>query len=494
MQTDNPNFFQDLSWRHLKSANRATLEPFQVALKDHVDVLFCQDIVRVIPGKRIVAFGTWGGKDVVAKLFYEPRNAARHAERDADGIKALLAAGVLTPLLHFQGKSHDQRVHVLIFEKINGVNLDRVWQKSQDEPDIIPLMQAVTVEIATQHVLGILQHDLHLKNYILCEKKIYSIDGGNVQIFDEPLTKKDSLENLALFFSQLGVGRDKLQQSLFQVYAKSRGWIIKKQDLQLLEVALNKWTNKRLENYTKKIMRESSAFVCEQSMNQLMIYDRDFESQEFLACLNNLDVMIASPAATVLKSGRSSTVVKVSIDNHPIIIKRYNMKSALHWLRRCLRASRAVKGWRLGQRLSLLGIATAKPIAFVETRFLGLRGKSYLLMEYVEGEHSGEYFAASVRDTDAAATTANKIISLLENLAKLHLTHGDLKMTNILFEKQSPILIDLDGMHEHHSLWCRLAFHQEIKRFMKNWRDRPTIYALFEQRVREMYERLNMQW
>jgi tRNA A-37 threonylcarbamoyl transferase component Bud32 len=495
MQIDNPNFFQEIAWRHLKTASRATLESFQIVLKDNVDALYCHEIVRVIPGKRTVAFGTWGGKEVVAKLFYEPRNAMRHARRDAQGIKALLAAGVQTPLLYFQGKSKDNRVQVLIFEKINGVNLERIWQKSLDEPEIIPLMQAVTIELATQHVLGILQHDLHFKNYILCEKKLYSIDGGDVEIFDEPLSKKDSLENLALFFSQLGVGRDKLQQSLFQVYAKSRGWIIKKQDLQLLETSLNKCTNKRLENYTKKIMRECSAFSCQQNAAQLMIYDREFESQEFLTCLKNLDMMIASPAATVLKDGRSATVVKVSIDSRPFIIKRYNMKNALHWLRRCLRPSRAAKSWRLGQRLSLLGIATAKPVAFVETRFLGLRGKSYLLMEYVEGEHSGEYFAAYVRDTESAATTANKIISLLENLAKLHLTHGDLKMTNILFEKQSPILIDLDGMHEHYSLWrFKLAFHQEIKRFMKNWRDRPTIYALFEQRVREMYKRLDMQW
>jgi tRNA A-37 threonylcarbamoyl transferase component Bud32 len=495
MQMDNPDFFQEIAWRHLKSANRASLEPFQIVLKDHADVLYCQDIVRVVPGKRTVAFGTWGGKDVVAKLFYEPRNAVRHARRDAQGIKALFAAGVLTPLLHFQGKSKDQRVQVLIFEKITGLNLDYIWQKNQDEPDIIPVMQAVTLELATQHVLGILQHDLHFKNYVLREKKLYSIDGGDVQIFDGPLSKKDSLDNLALFFSQLGMGREKLQQSLFQVYAKSRGWIIKKQDLQLLETSLNKWTNKRLENYSKKIMRDCSAFSCQQNARNLIIYDREFESQEFLTCLKNLDLMIASPAATVLKSGRSATVVKLSIDNRPFIIKRYNMKSAMHWLRRCLRPSRAVKSWRLGQRLTLLGIATAKPVAFVETRLLGLRGKSYLLMEYVEGEHSGEYFAASVRDTDAAATTASKIISLLENLAKLHLTHGDLKMTNILFEKQSPILIDLDGMQEHHSLWrFKLAFHQEIKRFMKNWRDRPTIYALFEQRVREMYKRLNMQW
>jgi hypothetical protein len=62
---------QNLSWSHLRHANRASLEPFQLALAESDDVLFCKDIVRVIPGKRIVAFGTWGDKPVVAKLFYQ---------------------------------------------------------------------------------------------------------------------------------------------------------------------------------------------------------------------------------------------------------------------------------------------------------------------------------------------------------------------------------------------------------------------------------------
>jgi tRNA A-37 threonylcarbamoyl transferase component Bud32 len=495
MRNDRTDFIRELAWRNLKSASRATLEPFQIALKDNDEVLICEEIVRVIPGKRIVAFGTWGTKSIVAKLFYEPRNALRHAQRDAQGIKALLAAGVPTPLLHYQGKSKDRRIHILIFEKIEGTSLARIWQDCQDEPELIPLMQMVTIEIATQHVQGILQHDLHFKNYIVQGKKIFTIDGGDVEIFDTPLSKKESLENLALFFSQLGVGKDNLQQALFQVYAKSRGWPLKKQDLIFLEGALNKWTNKRLENYTKKIMRSCTDFACEESSVQTLIYDREFESAEFLACLKNLDTMISSPAATLMKSGRSSTVVKVSIDNRPFIIKRYNIKNIFHWLRRCLRPSRAIKSWRLGLRLSLLGIATAKPVAVMEKRFLGLRGKSYLLMEFIEGEHSGEYFAGTVRDTDTAATTASKIVAMLENLAKMHLTHGDLKMTNILFAKQSPILIDLDGMCEHRTAWSfKNAFHKEIKRFMKNWRDRPTIYALFEQRVRDMYKRLNMQW
>jgi tRNA A-37 threonylcarbamoyl transferase component Bud32 len=495
MQPENTDFIREIAWANLKSANKATLDSFQVVLKDHLDILYCQEIIRIIPGKRIVAAGLWGNKEVVAKLFFESRNATRHAQRDAQGIKALLAAGVLTPLLHFQGKAADRRIHVLIFEKISGVSLDRIWQQTQDQPEIIPLMQAVTLELATQHVLGVLQHDLHFKNFIVRDKKIYTIDGGDVEIFDAPLSKKDSLENLALFFSQLGVGKDKLQQTLFQIYAKARGWLIKKADLIWLETALNRWTSKRVEQYNKKIMRSCTAFACEETSRQLTIYDRDVESAEFLTCLKNLDLMIASPAATLLKSGRSATVVKVSIDNRPYIIKRYNIKHMGHWLRRCLRPSRAVKSWRLGLRLSLLGIATAKPIAFVEHRFLGLRGKSYLIMEYVEGEHAGEYFAASVRDTEMGSTTANKIVALLENLAKLHLTHGDLKMTNILFEKQSPILIDLDGMKEHQTLLLfKHFFHKEVKRFMRNWRDRPTIYALFEQPIREMYKRLDMQW
>ena len=70
-------------------------------------------------------------------------------------------------------------------------------------------------------------------------------------------------------------------------------------------------------------------------------------------------------------------------------------------------------------------------------------------MEYVKGEHSGEYFAGTMRDTASSAATASKIISLFENLAKLLITRGDLKMTNILFDKHQPVLIDLDGMTEH---------------------------------------------
>jgi tRNA A-37 threonylcarbamoyl transferase component Bud32 len=495
MQANTTSLIQEIAWNNLKHANRATLEPFQLVLNDSKEVLYCNEIVRVIPGKRLVAFGTWNNKPIVAKLFYQPGQAARHAKREWEGIDALLISGVLTPELYFEGKSKDNRVQVLIFEKILGQNLDYVWQHKTDLESITPLMQALTIELATHHVLGILQHDLHFKNFITRGKKIYTIDGGDLELFQTPLSKKASLENLALYFSQMGIATENFQETLFQAYVKSRGWLVKKQDLVFLKASLQKATNKRLESYSKKIMRNCTAFARQDTIGRTTIYDRNYESAEFFAALKNLDVMMTLPATTLLKSGRSATVVKVNIDGRPLVIKRYNVKGTFHWLRRALRETRATKGWRLGQRLQLLGVPTAKPVAMVEKRFFGLRGKSYLIMEYIEGEHSGEYFAGSIRDTDAAAHSASKVVSLLESLAKLRITHGDLKMTNILFEKETPVLIDLDGMNEHRTaMRFKFLFHKEIKRFMKNWRDRPTIYALFEQRVSEMYKRLEMKW
>jgi serine/threonine-protein kinase RIO1 len=71
---------------------------------------------------------------------------------------------------------------------------------------------------------------------------------------------------------------------------------------------------------------------------------------------------------------------------------------------------------------------------------------------------------------------------VLENLAVLKITHGDLKMTNILIANQQPVLIDLDGMCEHQTFsGFKRVFNQEIKRFMENWRHLPAVQRLFEE-------------
>ena len=489
------NFLQEFSWASVKLGNRVTVEPFQLALTDSKDTLFCHEIIRVIPGKRLVAFGTYAGKPVVAKLFYEPGNAARHVRREHAGIKALLDRSVLTPQLHYFGMAKGGKVYVLIFERITQADsLETIWQNRSSIKELLPLLHALMIELATHHVLGILQHDLHFKNFLIKNKHIYTIDGGDLQVFDRPLTKKDSLDNLGLFFSQLGVGTEDLQTALFQIYAEARSFLVKKYDLVYLNAAQEKWTAIRWEQFSKKIFRSCTAFVRAATMTSLSLYDRDYESVEFLQFLKNPEAIFNAPDTEILKAGRSATVVKIKLDERYFVLKRYNLKNAFHRLRRCLRASRAANGWRLGQRLRLMGVATAKPAAFIEKRVLGLRGKSYLLTEYIDGDHAGDFFASHQHDDAHSRFVAQQMMALFENLARLRITHGDLKMTNILVARQlKPMLIDLDGMHEHKNLFrFKRAFHREIKRFMVNWRGNPTIYDMFELLVQEIYRRLGV--
>lgn len=484
----------NLSWSHLRQANRASLEPFQLTLAESDDVLFCHEIVRVIPKKRVVAFGTWGGKQVVAKLFYQKRHAARHIKREYAGVNALLESGVLTPALYYHGTSKDRRIQVLIFERImDAPNLDALWQDRSSVKAMLPLMHAMTIEIATHHVLGVLQHDLHFKNFLVSKRGIFTIDAGDLEVFDKPLTKKESIDNLGLFFSQLGIGTEALQKTLFQIYTRSRGWIVKKADVVGLHAAIEKWTNKRWEQYSEKIMRTCSAFVRHETMKNLTIYDREYESHTLLQILKNPEAVFSWPETEMLKAGRSATVIKFKMDDQFYVMKRYNIKDSFHWLRRCLRPTRAATGWRLAQRLRLMGVATVKPIAFIENHFLGLRGKSYLLMEFNEGEHAGKFFAQHMKDQATSQFVAQQMMALFESLARLRITHGDLKMTNILVCRNRPVLIDLDGMQEHRTTWgFKRAFQQEIKRFMINWRDTPTVYNMFELLVQEVYRRLGV--
>jgi tRNA A-37 threonylcarbamoyl transferase component Bud32 len=482
MQNNSEKLLQDLSWNNLQQGNRETLSPFQMKIMDSDDLLICSDIIRVIPGKRVVAFGTWAGKAVVAKLFFESKkNALRHAKREMLGIQALLAAGALTPALYYHGMSQDKKIQVLLFEKIeHAKDLETIWQAHANAAEVENLMRNVTIELATQHVFGILQHDLHFKNFLVSAKKIYTIDGGDVEIFHEPLSKKISLDNLALFFSQLGVGCQDLQKYLFSVYAKSRGWLVKNSDMVFLRRSLNGWNKTRDRQYSKKIMRNCTAFSRSTKFTSVAVYDRDYESPAFLHYLNNPEAIFLAPNTELLKAGRSATVIKFTVDNRTLVVKRYNIKGIGHWLRRCMRSTRAATGWSLAHRLRLFGIATPKPIAFIEKRLFGLRGKSYLLMEYIDGVDVGSYFSTPVLDHDLSLSVAEKIVTVLESLRALRLTHGDLKMTNIFIAEQKPILIDLDGMQQHVNPFSfKRKFRQDVSRFMENWQSKPTIRALF---------------
>lgn len=459
-------------------------KPFQLTLEDG-SVLHANKVVRVLPGRRLVAFGVWQNQQVVAKLFFDPKQALRHSKKDADGVKLLLERKIPTPVLLYQGLAADLPIQVLLFNRIlDADSLEQTWQNKKNVEGILPSLEMVVVELATQHVTGTVQHDLHFKNFLLTEKIIYTIDGGQVEGFPHLLSKKVSMENLALFFSQMGVGMEKYQEHLFKYYAKARGWRLKSQDMTDMFLLIREWNDERWRKFEKKIGRNSTQFCQVKTWRTHCVYDRSYSGKDFKRFLADPDYAFQHPTAQLLKNGRSSTVVKVMLDDKTLVIKRYNLKNLWHRLRRCMRSTRAFHSWRLAHKMKLFGIPTATPVAYLEDSIAGLKGKSYYVMEYVPGEHAGDFFVG-IQDSQTTQDVIQRIINLLRNLRKLEVTHGDLKMTNILIDNQyQPVLIDLDGAAEHRSVsGLNDAWQQEIKRFLENFRDIQVVRKKFEEGI-----------
>src|SRR5205085_10128281 len=132
-------------------------------------------------------------------------------------------------------------IHVLLFERLfEAENLDEIWRKRKNTAELLPLLQAMTIELATHHVFGIVQHDLHLKNFLVIDRKIYTLDGAQIESFPYLLPKTPSMKNFALFLSQLGTGMQEQQKALFKHYAKARGWLVKEEDIKELFLMIKK--------------------------------------------------------------------------------------------------------------------------------------------------------------------------------------------------------------------------------------------------------------
>ncbi len=165
------------------------------------------------------------------------------------------------------------------------------------------------------------------------------------------------------------------------------------------------------------------------------------------------------------------------------MIKRYNIKGVGHWLRRCWRPSRAWHSWVEGNRLMFLDIATPRPLAVLELRWLGLRRRSYLVTEYGAGEDIATRFQPYLSSPPPEAELL-ALDQLFAALLRERISHGDMKGTNLLWEQGCWALIDLDAVQQHGSdaSFAR-AYAKDRARFLRNWPTDSALHRLLEERL-----------
>jgi len=468
--------------KKLRTSGRKVNLPFSLSIDGTQELLTCEKLLNIISGKRAVFLGRWKNQEVVAKLFFQTLKMNRHIRSEASGIQALLKAGILTPDLLFTGKSTDKKVAVLIFKYIYpSKEVGELWNITEDIKVKRNLIGKLMGILAKMHQAGIKHLDLHLNNFLIKNDEIYTIDGTSIKWNKNslPLKMGDRINNLALLFAQFTIPDYIIVSDLYAEYIKASGFNDTKDILEKLQLRIKRWRKWRINNYLRLNSKEYSELICGKSFTRFMLCKRAYDTPAMTAFLDDPDKIINNPKSLFLKKGNSSTVIRIKIDQHDLVVKRYNIKNIRHRSRRFLRPSRATHSWQSAHLLLMLGIATPMPVAMLERRFGYFRSKAYFVCEHIDGPNVIDFFNDG--SLQQKRNVAKRISDIFKILAIAKISHQDMKGTNIIIHQKFPVLVDLDAMRMHIS---RRRFENAHRRdrsiFFENWKMSPEVDAMFK--------------
>ncbi len=470
----------------LAGVGRAPQLPLTVTLADAAGSadLHLLSLLRVLPGQRYVGAGVWRGRPVLAKLLVGGK-AARHFQRELEGVRLLAAQGMTTPLLLADGLKNGEGGW-LLFDFLEGAeSLGDAWAKVESLPVLADEQSAVLAEalgaIGQLHGKGLWQEDLHLDNLLRHGGQLYLIDGAGIcaETAGQPLSRQKVLENLGVFFAQLPKALEPFTEELLVYYLLSNSEHAL--PLEALQKQIDKVRRWRLKDFLIKVGRECTLFSVQRGAFALRAIRREEESA-MLPVLEQADALLDQ--GHLYKTGGAASVGKVQAGARTLVIKRYNIKGFAHWLKRFWRPSRAWHSWREGNRLAFLGIATPKPLAVLEKRFLWLRSRAYLVTEFLSGPDIIERFAPYVENGQAPEAELKALDQLFARLIDERISHGDFKGHNLFWQQGRWALIDLDSMCQHASVGSFApAYARDRARFMRNWPQSSALYKVIDQRL-----------
>lgn len=447
--------------------------PFQIKYKKQW--IQCNQLLRVVPKKRLVFVGEYNKKVVIIKLFIHPDRAKKHWLREGEGAELLSNKHILTPDLVVQD-STDEGIYFIIFAYIQGQSLAEFWQQQGQAAREEKIKQMLPI-IEQHHHQGLAHQDLHYGNFFLEAKnsKIYTLDGEEVKASSAPLNQSERLDNMALFLAQtFDLSRSYCLECLddYQALASLE---INAQERNNFWQIIKRTQQQRIDQYLKKILRECTEVISVHNTQGYSLCRREYHSPAIQQLLDNPEKFFQHENSRYLKQGNTCTVKSVLIDNEAYVIKRYNPKGLLYEFMHFGQISRARKSWVNAHLLRFMGILTPEPVALIEHKLSMGQYYRYFISRQVTAPDSWTFFCDN--SLSHYKIVADNLLSLLENLREYKITHGDLKGNNFLIQENKVWMLDLDAMKQHKTSqqfnehWCR-----DKRRFLKNW-DKKSCYS-----------------
>jgi len=468
----------------LKNAGRNPDVPLSLTLADAAGSADLQllNLLRVLPGQRYVGAGIWRGTPVLAKLLVGS-SAARHFQRELDGVRLLATQGLTTPRLLADGLVEGEGGWLLFEYLENAQSLGAAWAEVESLPPLAEAQQQVLGQaleaVAHLHAKGLWQEDLHLDNLLRQGDQLYLIDGAGIKAETpgQPLSRQRVLENLGVFFAQLPKPLEPFIEELLVHYLLANAEHAL--PMEALQKQVDKVRTWRLKDYLDKAGRDCTLFSVERGLSGLRAIVRG-EAQAMLPVLEQADELIEQ--GHLYKTGGAASVACVEVAGRRLVIKRYNIKDAAHWLKRFWRPSRAWHSWIEGHRLAFLGIATPRPLAVLEQRVVGLRGRAYLVTEHADGPDLIESFAPYLDSGEVPEQQLQALVRLMERLIHERISHGDFKGHNLFWQEDQWSLIDLDAMSQHGTQRSFApAYARDRARLLRNWPSESVLHQRLDQ-------------
>jgi tRNA A-37 threonylcarbamoyl transferase component Bud32 len=431
----------------------------------------CRELLRVLPERRWVLLAEWGGLAVVVKVF-SGRQSKKYSHRDARGARWMKEVGLNTPALLWQGVSSEFAAQVLIYAEVpHSENADLSYVKGNSDTRLKLMLDLARV-LAQQHAADLVQTDLHLKNFLLAEGKVWSLDGDGIQQIS--LSKRQAYQQLAELISKMYVldQHDWVSQLLAE-YNSVRCW-----QQTILPATVLAWAKqmkvREVDRYvTRKIFRTCSDVTWVQNNQSAQA----ISTASGLGLTDLYALEVAMNAGKMLKPGNTCTVVHTQLQDQSVVIKRYNIKNWLHGLSRVWRPSRAAASWRNAHRLQYFGMLTPQPILMYEQRFYGMRRSAYFVSAYSPWPDALTFFQ-KCSDINMRERVIHQLVTLCYQWFLLKISHGDMKASNLKITDQGEIVvIDLDSMQQHHYIQIALRAHaKDIRRLLQNWKAETSLY------------------
>lgn len=188
--------------------------------------------------------------------------------------------------------------------------------------------------------------------------------------------------------------------------------------------------------------------------------------------LNNFSVeYFESNGKTIFKGRNIVKEFKLS-PAMTIIVKSFKPLNIFKSIIYALIQSKAKRAFLKSEKLLSIGIDTPKPIAAIQT------GKFFLPLRcfYISLPNFSDNLVTQLRKKDFNVDIANKLVSFLVKMHQNGMVHGDLNLTNILYDGHNFSLIDtnrsksIKNINKSHIIrdLSRITHRRDLLRFIAN--------------------------